>query len=257
MCELFGVSAEKSFIVNEYLNAFFHHSQEHKHGWGLAVFHGLGASLEKEAAKAEDSAYLKQRLSRNVEAANLLAHIRYATIGQIEYANCHPFIWDDDSGRAWTMIHNGTLFHGEKLSPFRDLQEGTTDSERLLLYFVDRMNQALKGTDQPLQEEERFRLLDEALVEIAWDNKLNFILYDGEIMYVHTNCEGTLHRKGMPGRTIFATTPLLTGGWEPFPKNRLIAYRKGSVLFEGTDHGQDFHEDDHDMTSLLSAFAQL
>ena len=83
MCELFGVCAAKSFRVNDLLQAFFSHSREHKHGWGLAVFRGGGVSLEKEPVKAEDSKYLRQRLSRPVEGASLFAHIRTDRIRQL------------------------------------------------------------------------------------------------------------------------------------------------------------------------------
>ena len=85
MCELFGISAGKQVTANEWLRAFYDRSNEQKDGWGLAVFRGSAVSMEKEPVKASDSAYLKQRLSRNIKAETLFAHIRRATIGQIEY----------------------------------------------------------------------------------------------------------------------------------------------------------------------------
>lgn len=33
--------------------------------------------------------------------------------------------------------------------------------------------------------------------------------------------------------------------------------RQGRKLFEGTVHDNEFHEEDYDMTPLLSAFAEL
>lgn len=257
MCELFGVCAAKSFRVNDLLQAFFSHSREHKHGWGLAVFRGGGVSLEKEPVKAEDSEYLRQRLSRPVEGASLFAHIRLATIGRIEYANCHPFIWDDESGRTWTMIHNGTLFEGNKLAPFLDMQEGTTDSERLLLYIIHRMNEAYAKAGQPLHDQKRLQLLDEIIVDLSAGNKLNLLLYDGEIMYVHTNCRESLHYWEGPKRRIFSTKPLLMDGWRPVPMNQMLAFRQGEQIFQGSQHGNEFHDEDYDMGPLLSAFAEL
>ncbi len=104
MCELFGICSSKPFEANELLESFYNHSVEHKDGWGLAVFRRGAVSMEKEPVKAIDSLYLRQRLSCRVEGSNLLAHIRLATIGQINYSNCHPFIWDDESGRTWTLM---------------------------------------------------------------------------------------------------------------------------------------------------------
>lgn len=257
MCELFGISAEKNFRVNELLDTFYSHSIEHKDGWGLAVFRGRGVSLEKEAVRAVDSSYLHQRLGKEISAANLLAHIRKATIGRMEYANCHPFIWDDGSGRTWTLIHNGTIFNGEVLAGYGKRQEGTTDSERVLLHIVDVMDRAFKEKGREPDFAERFALLDSVFTELSDGNKLIVLLYDGEYMYVHTNREGSLVEHREEGKRIFATRPVLLGGWDPLPMNRLLAYREGRLIREGTVHGHTFRDEEHDMTSLYSAFSEL
>lgn len=257
MCELFGVCAAERFRVNNLLEAFFYHSNECRDGWGLAVFRGKGVSMEKEPVKALDSKYLMQRLTRDVTASNLFAHIRQATIGRIEYANCHPFIWDDESGRTWTMIHNGTIFSADRIMPFRDVQEGTTDSERLLLYIVSCMSGVYRETGREADGPRRMRMIDDIIVELAEGNKLNLMLYDGEYMYVHTNCKGTLHYLSEPGKTIFATKPVLLEGWEHLPLNQLLVYKDGEIVFRGTDHGHEFHPEDHDMTSIMAAFSEL
>ena len=257
MCEILGVCAAQSFQVNDLLDAFFHHSRTMKHGWGLAVFRGAGVSMEKEPVMAEESLYLRRRLSGPVSGAHLFAHIRLATIGRIEYANCHPFVWDDASGRTWTLVHNGTLFEAQKLSRFLDHQEGTTDSERLLLYIVEQMCENYVKTGQALDAAERFALLDTLITDLSCGTELNLLLYDGETMYVHTNCKDSLHLLESPGRVIFATKPVLWEGWKKVPMNQLLGYRKGELIFQGTCHDHEFHEEDYDMTPLLSAYAEL
>ena len=257
MCELFGICAAEKLRANEYLDAFYHHSFEHKHGWGLAVFHGSGVTLEKEPVRAVDSGYLRNRLSREVLASNLLAHIRLATIGRIEYANCHPFVYDDDSGRTWTMIHNGTMFESGDLSKYLPSQEGTTDSERILMFIVDCVNQEYAKSGAPLSAEDRFSLIDRITIRLSRGNKLNMLLYDGEYMYAHTNCPDGLYLQENPGRILVATKPLLEEGWRKFPENQLHVYKSGAPAFAGTIHENTFHEEDYDMTPLLSAYAEL
>ena len=264
MCELLGICARDAFRTNDLLDAFFEHSNEHKHGWGLAVFRKGGVSLEKEPVQAGESTYLKRRMSRPVTAANLFAHIRFATIGRIEYANCHPFVWDDDTGRTWTLIHNGTLFEAEPLAPFLDQQEGTTDSERLLMYIVSRVNGLLAdgryagaGSKSELSAAARFLLLDEIIRQMSAGNKLNMLLFDGEYMYVHTNCRNSLFTYYEPCKTIFATRPIRYDGWEPLPMNQLFVYRDGEPVFTGQRHNHEFIEEEHDMSSLMSAYAEL
>ena len=148
MCELFGISAGNEIDAGPWLQMFFPHSEKNPHGWGIAHFHqnpagraGFG-TLEKEPVKAVRSKYLKERLRQGMRASTLLAHIREATIGALEYNNTHPFQKMDDSGRCWTLAHNGTVFEGALLSGFIEAQEGQTDSERILLYLVDQINRA-------------------------------------------------------------------------------------------------------------------
>ena len=90
MCELFGFSAQNELTANDYLKAFFAHSDFHPHGWGLACVSRGGALIEKESVKASDSHYLRERLSQPISEKLLLAHIRFATIGNVEYKTAIP-----------------------------------------------------------------------------------------------------------------------------------------------------------------------
>ncbi len=92
MCELFGLSSRDKIGVNEYLRAFFRHSEQHPHGWGLAQFFGNAVQLEKEPVAAVESQYLTTRLSFPIQARSLIAHIRLASVGRLRYENCHPFV---------------------------------------------------------------------------------------------------------------------------------------------------------------------
>lgn len=257
MCELFGLCAGENIRINEMLDAFFHHSDVHKDGWGIATMYDSGVSIEKEPEKALKSTYLRHRMSGDIRCANMLAHIRMATIGRQEYANCHPFVYDDLTGRSWTLIHNGTMFKGDLLAPFIDSQEGTTDSERVLMYIVDQVNRECTEERRGLSADERFKLIDSIIVRLSEGNKLNFILYDGDYMYIHTNSPASLHQWHEAGVYLFSTKPLLTDGWKPVAKNQLHVFRAGQECFNGTIHPHDFNDEDYDMTPLLSAFAEL
>lgn len=134
MCELFGLTGPDEITVNEYLRTFFSHSADHPNGWGIAVLTGAEANIEKEPVAAFRSSYLKERLKTPLRAANLMAHIRFATRGYMRYENCHPFMKRDISGRPWILMHNGTIFSCPLLNNYIYTQRGQTDSERILLY---------------------------------------------------------------------------------------------------------------------------
>lgn len=239
MCEMFGMSAAKKTRVDPFLRVLMSHSVDHPHGWGMAVFFNGGVNIEKEPKPAWVSDYLQTRLAHPVYAKNLIAHIRLATRGNMVYENCHPFVDRDSTGRAWTMVHNGTIFESPLLDTYREIQEGSTDSERVLCHIIHEMN-AAGQTD----EEQRFQIMDRIVLDTAEHNKLNLLVFDGEILYVHTNMKGTLWRTEREGAAMFATVPLDDGTWEPVQMMQLLAYRDGKLIREGTRHTYEYHKPD-------------
>lgn len=257
MCELFGVNSAKKIPLNGLLKAFFADGSEHPHGWGLAFFYGNAVSLEKQPEASIKSLYLKQRLRAKVEADKMIAHIRLATRGTMDYENTHPFIMRDNCERSWTLAHNGTIFESEVLEPFALVEEGSTDSERILCYIISRVNEAQDEKHRALTKKERFALLDEIICEIAPENKLNLLLYDGDMLYVHTNYQGSLYRCRKGEAVIFSTRPLDRDVWSPVPMNQLLAYESGKLTHRGTQHEYEFFDSEEKMRLLFLDFAHL
>ncbi len=257
MCEILGISSQSDFKANEYLYTFYRHSEHHPHGWGLACISRSGALTEKESIQASKSNYLKERLSQTVEAKILLAHIRYATIGNVEYKNCHPFTGKDSTGRRWTLIHNGTIFDYPPLNQYVQRQKGDTDSERIFLYLMDRLNEAQQKKGGRLLFEERFALFDEIVCEMSQGNKLNLLFSDGKYLYAHTNCKGTLFYLHKENTTLIATVPLSEEVWQPMPFTRLTAFYKGKLMKTGTNHEHEYIESEESIKLLYQIFANL
>ena len=183
MCEMLGLSAKRRLSVNGILRTFFSHAEQHPHGWGLATFpDGVAPAIDKEPVCASRSAFLKGRLAAPIEERTLIAHIRFATVGHLEYANCHPFSAADNRGRIWTLAHNGTIFNGPELNDYIGIQYGDTDSERVLLHLIDRIDREQIRLGRSLEEEE---ILESATVGIAGAGGLG------------SNCAAHLVRAGL------------------------------------------------------------
>lgn len=257
MCELFGFSSARGFVINDYLKEFFSHSENHPHGWGLACLEGNEAFIEREPVQATKSKYLRERLTASIENRNVLAHIRYATVGNIAYCNCHPYTRKDIRGKRWTMVHNGTIFDYWQLDKYFKLQEGDSDSERILMYLVDKLNEKIRELSRTPEAEERFFLLDRIISDMAKGNKLNLILYDGEYMYVHTNYKNSLHYLKKQDSILFSTQPLGNEDWKPVPFTTLLAYRNGEKIFTGTNHGNEFIDNEENLRFLYQTFSNL
>ena len=258
MCEMLGISAKRRIRANDILREFYSHAEQHPHGWGLATFRDNAApTIEKEAIKATESEYLRKRLAEPIEECVLMAHIRLATVGHLEYCNSHPFSAADNCGRVWTLEHNGTIFNGAKLNRYMGLQFGSTDSERVLLRLVDLVNGRQIRLGRALDEKERFNVLEGLIAEHAGGNKLNLIVYDGEILYAHTNFRGSLHVRDNGGALVFSTKPLSGDGWKQLPLTRLIAAKDGEIVRQGAAHGKEYVYNPDDYRFLYMDFATL
>ena len=242
MCELFGFSASRETNITKYLNEFFAHSKDHPHGWGLAHFEGGSAVLHTEPVSARESSLLPKLLKNGLTAKTALAHIRKATVGGIKPENCHPFFLTDVLGNGWTLMHNGTIFSGLELIPYTSKQIGDTDSERILLYLIDKINTAEQAKNSGLNSYERFKIIEQMISELSYRNKLNLIIFDGNHMYIHVNMRNTLFCQATDYGVCFATVPLNGGHWEHVPMTTLLVYQDGRLKYKGKNHHNEYED---------------
>ncbi len=256
MCELFGLSSKKEYRINESLREFFANYKNHPHGWGMYWQNNDETHLIRDTKPAGLSPKRDQIMSEDIIATTALAHIRHATIGQIELSNCHPFQKIDRSGRIWTLIHNGTIFDYDPLSLYYYKQTGETDSERVILYLTDQIGIAEK--DGAVSDEQRFRLLDDLVTKLADKNKLNLLFTDGTFLYAHTNYPGSLHAWQVDDETVlFSTRALETGTWKELPLNTLTAYRSGVKVFTGQTHDHTYVDNQRDLDMIYQTYSGL
>lgn len=239
MCELFGASFKVPQEVKTELQEFYRHSIHHPHGWGLVRRKKDEIEIIREPVRAIDSHMLPNLIEETGAQKDMLAHIRLATVGATKPQNCHPFQGVDASGRTWIMIHNGTIYSSKTLMKYLDQQKGDTDSERVFLYLLDLMNQAYKDKQKELTLKERFAVVEQLVKELSNRNKLNLMIYDGEVLYVHKNMKNTLSYKETEEGFWFSTTAL-SDGWQDYPMCQLRAYAKGELLFAGENETSEF-----------------
>lgn len=246
MCELFAVSSKKSVEINDYLKKFYSHCEEHPHGWGLAIMSENESIVQKQPMKASESEELKKILSKPIRVTNAFAHIRLATMGYMDSFNCHPFSKIDNAGRTWTLIHNGTIFEYENLNKYITKQLGETDSERILWYIVDEINDLQDELERKLDPEECFKLLDDIIRDLSEGNKLNVMIFNGEFMYIHTNYRNSLYYLKTEDTLFITTRPITDEKWRLIPFNRVIGIKNGELVFEGKKHDNEyFISEDH------------
>ena len=248
MCEIFCFNSNTPKQVNECLECFYNHSDEHPHGWGLATMQSDEFVIQKEPVKATCSQHLKSILSNPIVGKNVFAHIRLATVGEIISPNCHPFIEADDNNRSWMLIHNGTIFDFPELDKYKDVENGDTDSERILLYIIDKVNEFENNKGAPSTIKERFNLLSDIVADLSKNNKLNLMIYDGDLTYIHSNMKESLYYLKYDDGFLVASTPVNDDdGWKEVELNKLFGLIDGNIIFESEEHENefvftDFHE---------------
>lgn len=235
MCELFGFTSVYETDIRRYLKIFFSHGTQHPHGWGLMRENCGQNEIIKEALCSAKSQTIQEIILETLPQTNLLAHIRLATIGSVKIENCHPYKQTDYTGRCWTLIHNGTIYSGRQLMKYLYTQTGDTDSERISLALLDEVNKK-----KPRTAQQRFDIVDDFVISLSKRNKLNLIIYDGELLYVHQNMRDTLYYKSENNSIVFSTKPLDNDDWKPYPMTQLYAFRAGKKVFEGTAHKHIF-----------------
>ncbi len=134
MCRLFGLSAaprrvHATFWLMDAPDSLAEQSRRMPDGTGLGTFSEAGEpKVEKQPLAAyEDEQFAAEAKTR--ESSTFVAHVRFATTGDKQAKNTHPFL---QKGRMFA--HNGVIEDlvalDAQLGAYRDLVVGDTDSER-------------------------------------------------------------------------------------------------------------------------------
>lgn len=168
----------------------------------------------------------------------VIGHIRYATVGKVNYYNTHPFIREINN-EEWVFAHNGTV-EAPQFGELLIASEGQSDSENIFCY----IQQELIEKGKTLSLADKIVILEEAIMVLSKYGKLNLLFSDGTYLFVHTNYRESLYRYKSKGIACFSTIPLNRSieirRWEPVELNRLLIYKDGEKIYQGLKHNNLF-----------------
>ena len=121
MCQLLGMSCTSPTLSFSVLSPFVQRGGKtdiHAHGWGMAYYqhnnqNGVVPQLQtiKDVSPAATSSIAQSIVTeskRNLLTKDMIAHIRYATVGDVSVENVHPF-QRELFGVDFVFAHNGDV----------------------------------------------------------------------------------------------------------------------------------------------------
>jgi predicted glutamine amidotransferase len=268
MCQLFALNSNSPTEVTFAFTGFSARggvTGEHADGFGLAFHDGSACRLFVDDGRASDAALAGFLRQHAIRARTVLAHIRKATQGPVQLSNCHPFVreW---LGRHWSFCHNGDLKDFHPRLNGSHLPVGDTDSERAFCFMLQELRRRFRRRVTP-----GWKLLAPMIAElaegIARHGTFNFVLSDGQALYVHGATRlHALQRKhpfatahlvdhdlaldlgaanGPHDRMVLLATEPLTRNehWEPFAAGELRVYAEGEEVWRRSPTRPSAHGD--------------
>ena len=190
MCQLLGMNCNTPTDILFSFEGFHRRgglTDHHADGWGIAFFEGKGVRVFLDDKPSADSPVAALVRQYPIKSENVIAHIRKATQGIVNLANCHPFqreLW----GQYWIFAHNGDLkdFQPEKGCYYNPV--GSTDSEAAFCYLMEALR--AKWCTAPALDE-LFAEITRLSRELHQFGVFNFMLSSGDWLIAH--CSTKLH----------------------------------------------------------------
>jgi len=199
MCQLLGLNANTPTDVVFSFTGFARRAEEHKDGFGIAFFEGVGARVFVDAQSARTSPVAEMVRRYPIRSENIVAHIRKATQGRVALENTHPFVrelW----GRYWVFAHNGDLkdFNPRLHGAYRPV--GGTDSERAFCWLMQELAKAHASVPSIAELSTTLR---ELAPQAARHGTFNFMLSNGQALWAHASTHlFSLERRAPFGRAL-------------------------------------------------------
>lgn len=225
MCELFGFSGSREASVEGGLCSFAEHSDRNPHGWGVAYYGSGVPVIKKKAVEARHSPEYYDAI-KLAHSNIIVSHIRHASCGKINEANCHPFC-QVLSGKYWVFAHNGHV-DGVARHP-RTL--GETDSESVFNVILDNI-----ASHRHMDNGAAYHGITSGIASLFDDYEfgrqigLNFVMADGGVVYAFNHHVDKPMYYACESEGVTVSTQKLDGyTWEAMPSDRLLCLKKGEV----------------------------
>lgn len=221
MNALLGLVGQPSIQLKKPIEVFLAQAKgKNQNGWGLSGFSkDRAVFFDRQAAAVTTT---PERIAPAIERAEknktpvLIGQLRDTSALNPELGNVGPFHYRD-----WVIAHQGPLPGVARLDIGDYQTQGRTESERLLVWFVDQASVVINSTEQIL---EALKVLNEKVPSPGF----NFLMSDGKMLWAYRQGE-KLYSLELDGTTVLSSEPLPELGpiWNMLPEKSLVTYTPG------------------------------
>ena len=197
-CQLLGMNCATPTDFTFSLKGFCKRGGEtdvHSDGWGVAFYEGKGIRQFHDSSPACSSPMANFLGNNPIRTYNMMSHLRYATVGEVELSNVHPFcreMWGINF--AFAMNGDIPLFKRDPHAKLESLNNentsckdqkyyhpvGSTDSEAAFCAILNALRvQFQKLPSLPVLKSALQKLCDEIISEDPEGTIMNFLLTCG------------------------------------------------------------------------------
>jgi predicted glutamine amidotransferase len=212
------------------------HGERHPDGWGLGCYvadRPEAVVVKQTGDAAADPAF--ESAARKLTATTWIAHVRQASVGAANVANCHPFSYG-----CWMLAHNGTVTNFAEIEPWLEAtvadpwlaqRQGTTDSELLFCRILADLSRRGAAVDATAASASTLReIIERLLHDLAdWasrfppdpETKFNFLLTNGRALAA-SRWNHDLHWKQTAEGVVVASEAIGSGPWQEVPEHSIL-----------------------------------
>jgi predicted glutamine amidotransferase len=226
-------------------------TDKHEDGWGIAFFEGKACRTFLDTMPASESPISQLVKEYPIKSLNTIAHIRKASIGDVNLSNTHPFqreAW----GLNWIFAHNGDLWNYNPVITGKFQPIGTCDSERAFCVIMNALTEKYPECPPPLDV--LYQEIIELSEPIAAYGTFNFLLSNGQVLVARCSTDLCYIVRKAPFTTahlmdkdivvdfkavtteddqvaVIATQPLTDNEeWTQFEKGQVLVFKNGEPM---------------------------
>lgn len=205
--------------------------------WGVSIYANHYMRSFSDLRPAQSSLLLRSLLEMRLKAGLLMGSLSKPRYGKEVDFSALTLFSRECNGRTWSFVQQGRVGNVTDLHFSRFHPTGLNDAEKIFCRLMDGISNiyAGSGTSISLDDSSYVDQLAEEISILNHCGELNFILSDGESMYVHSHSRLFLRSFE---EQVWVASCAGSSEWVALKPNTLLAFRHGQQIAQTQTRGR-------------------